>query len=147
MNGAELFIVAGIVLWLVAALPIFIAFARKHPSRWLIFIVTIVFGATLIGWLVALVWSLHGFHRSEGGTAPHGGESGLNLFGNDEKAVRLAGPLGAEPVAALEAPSASRNIAWAAGQIERLGQLRAEGHLDEAEYARLKAGVLAEVGG
>ncbi|TPW26546.1 superinfection immunity protein [Pararhizobium mangrovi] len=143
MNGdAEAFMVLALVLWLIATLPIFIAFARKHPSRWVIFIVTIVFGATLIGWLVALVWSLHGFHRSEGGTAPHGGESGLNLFGNDEKAVRVA-----RPVAALEAPSASRDVAWAAGQIERLGQLRAEGHLDEAEYARLKAGVLAEVGG
>lgn len=66
---------------LLIAIPIFIAFYRKHPNRWVIFVITIVFGATGLGWLIALVWSLSAVHLSQKGS--DGGESGLNLFVND----------------------------------------------------------------
>lgn len=66
---------------LLIVIPIFIAFYRKHPNRWVIFVITIVFGATGLGWLIALVWSLSAAHLSPKGS--NGGESGLNLFVND----------------------------------------------------------------
>lgn len=66
---------------LLIAIPIFIAFYRKHPNRWVIFVITIIFGATGLGWLIALVWSLSAVHLSPKGS--NGGESGLNLFVND----------------------------------------------------------------
>jgi Na+/proline symporter len=40
-------------------LPTIIAFRRQHRNRWVIFIVNFVFGGTLIGWLVALIWALN----------------------------------------------------------------------------------------
>lgn len=60
--------------------PTVVAFSRRHPNRWPILIVNLAFGATLIGWLIALIWALHAIHRPE---ARGGGESGLNLFEND----------------------------------------------------------------
>ena len=56
----ELFIVL-LVLFLFALylLPTFIAFSRDHRNRWIIFIVNIVFGATVLGWLIALVWAMN----------------------------------------------------------------------------------------
>ena len=151
-----------LALLLLICLPIIIAFRRGHPNRWLILILCLVFGATLLGWLVALFWSLHGFHRGRDGIA-RGGASGLNLFAEDVKQIEIVG-LGAwqaaaepSPVYTGPAPSAPklrsiapldtrphrhRSIAEAARQIERLARLRAAGHLSESEYASLKAGVL-----
>lgn len=40
-------------------LPSFIAFSREHRNRWIIFIINIVFGATILGWLIALVWAMN----------------------------------------------------------------------------------------
>ena len=40
-------------------LPSFIAFNRQHRNRLVILVINIVFGFTLLGWLVALIWSLN----------------------------------------------------------------------------------------
>jgi hypothetical protein len=40
-------------------LPSIIAFNREHRNRWVILVINIVFGFTLLGWLVALIWSLN----------------------------------------------------------------------------------------
>jgi hypothetical protein len=40
-------------------LPTITAFAKGHRNRWVILVINIAFGATVIGWLVALVWALN----------------------------------------------------------------------------------------
>jgi hypothetical protein len=40
-------------------LPAIIAFTKRHRNRWVILVINIAFGATVIGWLVALVWALN----------------------------------------------------------------------------------------
>jgi hypothetical protein len=57
------------LLWLIVfavcvfiyAIPVFIAFGRRHPNRWIIFLLWLFVGPTFIGWCVALVWSLNKF--------------------------------------------------------------------------------------
>ena len=56
----EIFLVIFILLLCALfLLPTFIAFSRGHRNRWIIFIVNIVFGATVLGWLIALVWAMN----------------------------------------------------------------------------------------
>jgi uncharacterized protein len=40
-------------------LPAIIAFSRRHRNRWVILAINLAFGATLIGWVIALVWALN----------------------------------------------------------------------------------------
>lgn len=40
-------------------LPAIIAFSRRHRNRWVILAINFAFGATLIGWVIALVWALN----------------------------------------------------------------------------------------
>jgi len=40
-------------------LPAIIAFSRRHHNRWVILAINLAFGATLIGWVIALVWALN----------------------------------------------------------------------------------------
>jgi hypothetical protein len=58
--GLTFLIVFGVVSFLMQCLPIVIAFARGHPSRWAIAAVSFFLGWTCIGWVIALVWSLTG---------------------------------------------------------------------------------------
>jgi len=41
-------------------LPAVIGFVRGHQSKWAIFALNLLLGWTLIGWIVALIWSLTG---------------------------------------------------------------------------------------
>ena len=50
-------------------LPTIIAFKRSHRNRWIIFVLNI-FGATLILWVIALVWSLNKFDDPVKGGQP-----------------------------------------------------------------------------
>lgn len=157
--GETFFTLAGIVI-LVSLLPVFIAFWRGHPNRWIIFIITVVFGATILGWLIALVWSLHGFHRNKE-TASRGGASGLNLFEEDVKLVKV---VKARPHSAYghdsewqdpKAPVRGSNrftaaeplltIAEASALIERLLVLEARGDIGKLEAVTTKRDVLARV--
>ena len=36
-----------------------VAFNRGHRNRWVIMIINIVFGATLLGWLIAIIWAFN----------------------------------------------------------------------------------------
>lgn len=80
-----------ILLFAVIFIPTYVAFKREHPNRWLIFIFNIAFGGTIIGWFIALIWALHYAHKSASGS--NGGESGLNIFINDTRKVRLEPPM------------------------------------------------------
>ena len=41
------------------SIPTLVAFYRRHRSRWVILVVNVLFGATVIGWIVALIWALN----------------------------------------------------------------------------------------
>ncbi len=57
-------ILIGLVVYFI---PSFIAFRRKHPNKWIIFLINFFLGATFIAWIAALIWSLLAIHiTSEG---------------------------------------------------------------------------------
>lgn len=49
------------VILYVHFLPTIIAYRRRHPSRTAILLLDLIFGWTLIGWVVALLWALAGY--------------------------------------------------------------------------------------
>tara|TARA_R110000868_G_scaffold35458_4_gene127088 strand:- start:5028 stop:5441 length:414 start_codon:yes stop_codon:yes gene_type:complete len=119
-------------------LPTVIAFARKHPNRWLILGVNACLGATGIVWFGCLIWALQAVHLSND-DGSDGGESGLNLFANDETRVRV---VGLEPIATSFLADARSS-----DPIEKLTQLkklRDDGALSEEEFSLLKERLLAE---
>ncbi|QHB32166.1 superinfection immunity protein [Yersinia canariae] len=52
------FIVNNLILIILYFVPFIIAKKRKHNSSGSIFLVNLLFGWTLIGWAIALVWSM-----------------------------------------------------------------------------------------
>ena len=112
---------------LVYGAPTFFAFYRKHPNRWPILLINVIFGSTIIGWFGALIWALSAVHRSP--TGNHGGESGLNLFVNDPQRPML-----------LDPPLASNTDA--ASQLQSLKTLLDTGAISADEYAQLKRSLL-----
>jgi hypothetical protein len=128
--------IVGIILFV---LPSYLAFRRKHPNRWLILAVNIGLGGTGIGWCVALVWALRIVHLPGDGVGSRGGESGLNLFANDISRVRVEPSMSgaAQRDDAVPTPPGDALL-----QIERLRQLLDAGHIDQAEFAQLKAAAL-----
>lgn len=133
MTGAELgflIILAGALF--VYVLPTFIAFARRHPNRWVILLINAVFGATGLGWFGSLIWAMSAVHRSP--TGNHGGESGLNVFVNDPQLVRV------EPQTRSRAPASAP-----VDPVERLAQLKRlldAGAISAEEHASLRKSVL-----
>ncbi|MGN6305726.1 MAG: superinfection immunity protein [Mesorhizobium sp.] len=117
-------------------LPTIVAFVRRHPNRWPIFVINTAFGLTILGWFGSLVWACGAVHLSP--TGNHGGESGLNLFVNDpaRREIAVTGPISATPLS--DDP---------ADELRRLKALFDAGALDEAEYQRLRAGPLGRLAG
>jgi len=124
MNGPAMDLVVLSIFFLVFAviyaIPTIVAFRRNHPNRWLILVINMAFGGTIIGWGVALVWALRAVHRP--GSAGDGGESGLNLFVNDTTKVQIVDPSG---------PSTAQ-------ELERLHDLLTRGVISQAEFDGLK---------
>ncbi|MGH6670432.1 MAG: superinfection immunity protein [Xanthobacteraceae bacterium] len=54
------------VLLLVGFLPSVIAFVRRHHNRYAILVLNVLLGWTVVGWAVALVWSLTAVWRKTG---------------------------------------------------------------------------------
>lgn len=115
------------LLVLLYPLPAIVGFVRGHPNRWLIALINMVFGGTVLGWFGSLIWAMQAVHRSP--TGNHGGESGLNLFANDVQAVRLEAP-GLQPAAA--------GIDDISERLLRLKTLHDRGALSPAEYEAFK---------
>lgn len=44
-------------------IPAVIGFARGHQSKWAIFALNLLLGWTVLGWVVALIWSLTGVRK------------------------------------------------------------------------------------
>lgn len=47
------------LIFVAYCLPSIVAFARRHRNRRVILAINLAFGATLIGWIIALVWALN----------------------------------------------------------------------------------------
>jgi hypothetical protein len=120
-EGTILIIIA--VVLVVYLIPTITAFARRHPNRWPIMLVNVFLGGTGLGWFGSLIWALSAIHRSP--TGNHGGESGLNLFVNDEPASTKAHD--------------------AAAQLVRLRTLLDQGAISSEEYAALRAPLVARL--
>jgi hypothetical protein len=127
---AILIISTGVAL--VYGFPSVIAFWNRHPNRWVILLINIVFGGTVIGWLAALIWALNKVHDPIA-AGSHGGESGLNIFANDVKRVQL------EPVAPLMQHKDDLK------DLERLAKLYTAGHISETEYSSAKTRILRSI--
>lgn len=54
-----LLVILIVALAVVYCLPSVIAFSRAHRNRWIILVLNIVFGATILGWLIALIWAMN----------------------------------------------------------------------------------------
>jgi hypothetical protein len=59
MGGAEF----GIIALLVMFLPSLIALIRGHDNTFAIFLTNLLLGWTVIGWVVALIWSFTAIRR------------------------------------------------------------------------------------
>lgn len=56
-------------------LPTFIAFIRRHHNRYAILVLNVLLGWTVVGWAVALVWSLTAVWRNTNPASPVGYET------------------------------------------------------------------------
>jgi hypothetical protein len=117
------FVLAGIVY----VIPSIVAFYRDHPNRWVILVINLAFGGTVIGWGIALVWALRVMHSP--GLVSSGGESGLNLFINDVRKVQVVEPPPVPPASATQ-------------ELERLHNLMVQGAISQAEFNGLKTKLL-----
>jgi Superinfection immunity protein len=116
-----------LIIGLIYILPSIVAFGRDHPNRWLIFVINLAFGGTIIGWGIALAWAMRAVHRL--GSASSGGESGLNLFVNDARRIQLVDP--------PRLPQTSVTL-----ELERLHNLLVRGAISQIEFDTLKADLL-----
>jgi hypothetical protein len=117
------FLIAGVVY----IIPTIMAFRRNHPNRWIILVINLAFGGTIIGWGIALVWAMRAAHRV--GSTRSGGESGLNLFVNDVKKIQLVEP----------PPLPKTSVTH---ELERLHGLLTRGAVSQVEFDDLKAKLL-----
>jgi threonine/homoserine/homoserine lactone efflux protein len=60
-NGDLIFLsIVFLIIGMIYIAPSIVAFRRDHPSRWIILVINLAFGGTIIGWGVALAWALRG---------------------------------------------------------------------------------------
>ncbi len=118
--------IAFLIVGIIYIMPSIVAFRRNHPNRWIILVINIAFGGTIIGWGIALVWAMRATHRI--GSAGSGGESGLNLFINDVKKFRV-----------VEPPPPQTSLSH---ELERLHDLLVRGVISQIEFDGLKAKLL-----
>ncbi|KAB2793102.1 superinfection immunity protein [Brucella anthropi] len=141
------FIAAIVVILAVIFIPTIVAFRRQHPNRWLIFVVNLAFGGTIVGWVAALVWAMHYAYISEDGS--NGGESGINLFVNDPVDVRVDPSMGSNASTFSTgssnndpAPPNTLSDAENVQTLRRLKSLFESGAISAEEYTALKAPIL-----
>ena len=118
-------------------LPSILAFRRHHPNRWVILAINVLLGPP--GWVIALIWVLYAVLHPAPVQGTVGGRSGLNI-----SLGGVSGPNGG-PLGGRSGPTGTMSPGEAVGELERLGLLKAGGYIDDAEFAALKAAVLAQL--
>jgi hypothetical protein len=116
-----------LVIAIIYIAPSIVAFRRNHPNRWIIMVINVAFGGTIIGWGIAMVWAMRAAHRI--GSTSSGGESGLNLFINDVKRIQLVDPPPLPQTSTVQ-------------ELERLHDLLVRGAISQVEFDGLKAKLL-----
>lgn len=48
-----------LVATLIYFIPAIVAFRRAHRNRWVILLVNVAFGTTILGWFAALIWAMN----------------------------------------------------------------------------------------
>lgn len=122
-----------IVGWLIYVIPSIIAFWRKHPNRWLILVVNIVFGATGLGWLGSFVWACSALHLGSNEQETAG--TSADLFADQPVSVSQVDPV-------LKEHSAVSRHADTVERLTQLQALRDSGAIDDEEFAALKLKLL-----
>lgn len=136
MNPEDQLVLFVALVWLFVlalfALPSLIAFRRGDPNRWLI----LAINASVVGWAVALIMAVYPLFHLGGPTGSDDGDTGRQV-------ANPAPPLlVASPAHAAAMPPRHLSAAAAVTEIERLGLLRARGHLNDVEFAAAKTKVL-----
>lgn len=116
-----------LVIGIIYIAPSIVAFRRNHPNRWIILVVNVAFGGTIVGWGIAMAWAMRAAHRI--GAVSSGGESGLNLFINDVRKIQVVDP---PPLPATSPVQ----------ELDRLHDLLVRGAISQAEFDDLKAKLL-----
>lgn len=132
-SAALTLLALGLLVLIIYFLPTVVAFNRVHPNRWVILALNIFLGSTGIVWLICLIWALRAVHMADASAASNGGESGLNIFANDEKKVRIVNQVDAEQQSIVGGKPPDLAI-----QITRLKKLLDSGAISQSEFADLK---------
>ncbi|RYB02473.1 superinfection immunity protein [Lichenibacterium ramalinae] len=139
------FLIATIVLiasiWL-GLLPSFVAFRRRTHDRWFILALNVFAGATVIGWVVALVWAYRGRVSAQQADG-HDPQAGIGLLLNDVRQLPLFPQPRPEPM--TSSANGSPTFGQAADAIERLVTLHTQGYITAEEFVKLKAEVIGKV--
>ncbi|ESX51850.1 hypothetical protein X760_31345 [Mesorhizobium sp. LSHC422A00] len=117
-------------------IPTIIAFLRRHPNRWVIFLLNTFLGATGIIWFGCLIWACKAIHITESRLGTNGGESGLNLTANDVRRVRLEHGIPNPP------PSPQISTEERLNRLERLKKLRDDGAIDPEQFQRMRDAIV-----
>ena len=59
-KGYLALVAAGTAMIVFYLLPAFVAYGNRHPSRDAVLLVNLMFGWTVLGWLLSLVWACVG---------------------------------------------------------------------------------------
>ncbi|RWI92146.1 superinfection immunity protein [Mesorhizobium sp.] len=125
-----------LIATIIFLIPTIIAFLRRHPNRWVIFLLNTFLGATGIVWFGCLIWACKAVHITANPRGTNGGESGLNLTANDVVRVRV------ENATPLPAPSSRLSSEEMLNRLERLKKLRDDGAIDAEQFERMRDGIV-----
>lgn len=88
----------------------------------------------MLGWLICLVWSLNAIHVPK--TGSNGGQSGLNIFANDEKMIRVAN---------IDTSVSKRSMADHIKELEQLKALFEADGITSDEYEVMRKKILSNI--
>ncbi|TPI65555.1 superinfection immunity protein [Mesorhizobium sp. B3-1-3] len=130
------FLTVLLIATIIFLIPSIIAFLRRHPNRWMIFLLNTFLGATGIVWFGCLIWACKAIHITANPKGTNGGESGLNLAANDIRRVRLENAPAPRPLASRPPGEDMLN------RLERLKKLRDDGAIDAEQFQRMRDGIV-----
>lgn len=82
--GIILFLIGFIFVAFIYFLPVYIASKKDHPNFGVILLITVLFGWTLLGWLVCMIWACIDTNNNETNNM-----NGSNKYEDLEKLQKL----------------------------------------------------------